>query len=88
MKAERKCCLQIILSLLKEKVAKQPLGAEDLAAAATVAVGADVAPKVSAMSVAMAHEGHAMCFMARHECLHILSLEVCRVAVSWSMSHH
>lgn len=42
--------MQIILSLLKEKVAKQPLGAEDLAAAATVAVGAEVAPKVSAMS--------------------------------------
>ncbi len=44
------CCLQIILSLLKEKVAKQPLGAEDLAAAATVAVGSDPAPKVTCCS--------------------------------------
>lgn len=40
------CISQIILSLLKEKVAKQPLGAEDLAAAAIVAVGAEVVPKV------------------------------------------
>ena len=58
--------MQIILSLLKEKVAKQPLGAEDLAAAATVAVGAAVAPKVSAMSGAMAHEWRAMCIVAGH----------------------
>jgi len=46
LKGEIETCLQIILSLLKEKVAKQPLGAEDLAAAATVAVGAEHVPKV------------------------------------------
>ena len=72
--------MQIILSVLKKKVAKQPLGAEDLAAAATVAVGAEVAPKVSAMSVAVAHERRAMRIMAGHSCQHVTLLEACRIA--------
>ncbi len=75
MEAERKCFLQIILSLLKEKVAKQPLGAEDLAAAATVAVGVEVAPKASARSIGTNSEKRSVSMIAGHCHQHVLSLE-------------